>query len=181
VSKQIDITGDGILGRDFLQRTRAQICYENRTLTLHYAGKVVHKKLCHAGTKENFSNVDQTVSGITLQPRSETIVRLPVVRGTVGSEGSLEKTELIPGVYMAESLVRITDGRVFTSILNTREERLELARPTVRLSEVVRGDVVGDPSGDGAAPCESREESTSEATNGLLKPRGKGITAKNLF
>jgi hypothetical protein len=44
VSKQIYIR-DGILGRDFLQRTRAQTCYENRTLTLHYAGAVVHKNL----------------------------------------------------------------------------------------------------------------------------------------
>jgi hypothetical protein len=55
------------------------------------------------------------------------------VRGTAGSEGLLGKTELIPGVYMAQSLVRVNDGHVFISVLNTREEQLELARPTVRL------------------------------------------------
>jgi len=34
VNKQVDIPCDGILGRDFLQRTRAKVCYESRTVTL---------------------------------------------------------------------------------------------------------------------------------------------------
>jgi hypothetical protein len=34
VNKQVDIPCDGILGRDFLQRTRATICYATRTVML---------------------------------------------------------------------------------------------------------------------------------------------------
>jgi hypothetical protein len=35
VNKQVDISCDGILGRDFLQHARAKICYESRTITLN--------------------------------------------------------------------------------------------------------------------------------------------------
>jgi hypothetical protein len=35
VNKQVDIPCDGILGRDFLQRTRAKIYYDTRTVTLN--------------------------------------------------------------------------------------------------------------------------------------------------
>ena len=35
VSKHVDIPCDGILGREFFQRTRAKICYETRTVTLY--------------------------------------------------------------------------------------------------------------------------------------------------
>jgi hypothetical protein len=35
VNKQVDIPCDGILGRDFLQHTKAKICYESRTVTLN--------------------------------------------------------------------------------------------------------------------------------------------------
>ena len=34
VNKQVDILYDGILGRDFLQRAKARICYETGTVTL---------------------------------------------------------------------------------------------------------------------------------------------------
>jgi hypothetical protein len=35
VNKQLDIPCDGILGRDFLRRTKAVVCYESRTVTLN--------------------------------------------------------------------------------------------------------------------------------------------------
>jgi hypothetical protein len=35
VNKQMDIPCDGILGRDFLQRTRAKVRFESRTVTLN--------------------------------------------------------------------------------------------------------------------------------------------------
>jgi hypothetical protein len=35
VNKQVDIPCDGILGRDFLQCTRAKVCYESQTVTLN--------------------------------------------------------------------------------------------------------------------------------------------------
>ena len=35
VNKQVDRPCDGILGRDFLKRTKANVCYESRTVTLN--------------------------------------------------------------------------------------------------------------------------------------------------
>jgi hypothetical protein len=38
VSKQIDLKGDGILGRDFLKAMRARICYKERVLVFNTRG-----------------------------------------------------------------------------------------------------------------------------------------------
>jgi hypothetical protein len=59
VGKQVDIPCDGILGRDFLQRTRAKVCYESRTVTLNgetckMVGKTKQKHLNQY--EENWSN-----------------------------------------------------------------------------------------------------------------------------
>ena len=41
VSKQVDLLGDGILGRDFLKRMQAKICYQSKTLNFTYAGVTI--------------------------------------------------------------------------------------------------------------------------------------------
>ena len=42
----------------------------------------------------------------------------------------------MPGVYMAESLVKVDNGCVITSIINTAEEEVELIDPVVKLEEL---------------------------------------------
>jgi hypothetical protein len=54
----------------------------------------------------------------------------PRVQGVI-----IEKAELIPGVYMAESLVKVDKGCIITSIINTTEE-VELFDPVVKLEEL---------------------------------------------
>ena len=50
-------------------------------------------------------------------------------------EGIVERAELMPWVYMAESLVSVAKGCVITSI-NTTEEDVELFDPVVKLEEL---------------------------------------------
>jgi len=45
VTKQVDLLGDGILGRDFLKQMQAKLCYQSRTLTFTYAGVTITKSL----------------------------------------------------------------------------------------------------------------------------------------
>jgi hypothetical protein len=40
-------------------------------------------------------------------------------------KGLIERAELFAEVYLAESLVRVDKGHVITSVLNTREEKVE--------------------------------------------------------
>ena len=42
----------------------------------------------------------------------------------------------MPGVYLAESLVTVANGRIITSMLNTREEELEINKPIVKVTEL---------------------------------------------
>jgi hypothetical protein len=45
VSKQVDLLGNGRLGRDFLKQMQAQICYQGRILIFTYAGVTISKPL----------------------------------------------------------------------------------------------------------------------------------------
>jgi len=45
VSMQVDLKGDGILGREFFKSKQARICYKERSLTFRHAGCVMRKKL----------------------------------------------------------------------------------------------------------------------------------------
>jgi hypothetical protein len=47
VSQQVDLKGDGILGRDFLTQVQAQICYKTRSLTFAYQGARIRRVELH--------------------------------------------------------------------------------------------------------------------------------------
>ena len=90
VNKQVEIPRDGILGRDFLQRNRAKICYESRRITLNgETCKMVGKTEQLAARGTNMKKIGQ----IKLPSRTESIVKVPV---TLGSPlvGMTKKCEL---------------------------------------------------------------------------------------
>jgi len=51
-------------------------------------------------------------------------------------EGLRERAELLAGVYLAESLVRVDNGHVITSVLNTREQEVEIPSREVQVIEL---------------------------------------------
>jgi hypothetical protein len=70
-------------------------------------------------------------------------------------EGLVERMELVAGVYLAESLVRVNNGYVITSVLNTREQEVEIFSHGVQVIEMGdndRGEVAR------TRPAEQREE-----------------------
>jgi hypothetical protein len=80
VSDQIDIDGDGILGKNFLQRMQARICYRENILELRGETFNVSKTLLgrdrsgRGGPKER--QVEKIVRTITLPRWSETVVQI---------------------------------------------------------------------------------------------------------
>jgi transposase InsO family protein len=135
VSKQIDLKGDGILGRDFLKAMRARICYRDRVLTFQYKGFLMRKNLTFLPGVEPGIPRSERVNKLTLPARAEVIVQVPVDAGPRVKEGVVEKAEMLPGVYMAESLVKVENGCIITSIINTTAEEVELSDPVVKLEE----------------------------------------------
>jgi len=118
-----DCQYDGILGQDFWTDKRATINYCDRTITM---GEVLI----------NFDNETNKVVNethrLTLKTRTENIVRLPTKsRG----HGIISKREIVPGVYLAESLTREVDGFCVTSIVNTLGEDVIIDPPYVELEE----------------------------------------------
>jgi len=72
---------------------------------------------------------------ITLPPRAESIVRVPVTPESP-NVGMTAKYELQEGVYMAAALTKVVNGYALTSILNTNEVETDIFEPTVHLDEV---------------------------------------------
>jgi len=68
---------------------------------------------------EQRTSTDRRVKKLTLPARTELIVLVPVDAEPRVQEGIVERAELMPGVYMAASLVKVSNGCVITSIMNT--------------------------------------------------------------
>jgi len=140
VSQQVDLKEDGILGHDFFKVMQAHICYRERLLTFQYEGITVHKKLGHLLGSGSETPQDRRVDRLTLPAISETIVQLPVNVESRVREGLVERSEIITGVYLAESLVKVNNGHIITSILNAREKEVEIPNPEVQLIELEDND-----------------------------------------
>jgi len=82
------------------------------------------------------------VGKLTLSARTELIVQLPVSAGLRIGEGLVEKAEIAAEVYLAESLVKVNNGHIITSILNTREQDVEVPNPVVKVVQLRDRDVV---------------------------------------
>ena len=59
--------------------------------------------------------------------------------GSTTAEGLVDRKELLPGVYLAGSLVKIVNGCVITSVLNTTEKEVNMPEPVVMVTELKIG------------------------------------------
>lgn len=89
VSNQVDVVGDGILGRDFFKHTQAEICYASGTLTFCYNRTNVVKPLRDCNMQDELQDSET----LRLNPRYETLVKLQVGEGTTVTEGLVENQE----------------------------------------------------------------------------------------
>ncbi|XP_023705571.2 uncharacterized protein LOC111863458 [Cryptotermes secundus] len=130
--KQIDIPCDGILGRDFFQNAKAQICYDIQCIKLNEEMiKMVNANQTEIAKTEKMRETRNMI----LPRRLECVVKLPVKQGSP-LVGILDKCEIQEGVFMAGSLTKVIHGYGITSILNTNDEEAEIQEPLVELNEV---------------------------------------------
>jgi len=119
-----DCQYDGILSQEFWKNKRATINYCDRRVAM---GEVLI----------NFDNETNKIVNethrLTLKTRTESITRLPTKSK---GHGIISKREIIPGVYLAESLTREVNGYCITSIVNTLGEDVIIDPPHVELVEV---------------------------------------------
>jgi hypothetical protein len=57
-------------------------------------------------------------------------------------EDLVERAEIAAGVYLAERLVKVNNGHIITSILNNREQDVELPNPVIKVVELRDRDMV---------------------------------------
>ena len=99
-----------------------------------YTGRILlkGKELGHPPWSNRKDFPDRSLDRLTLPPRPEVIVKLPVTEESLTKEGLVERTELLE----AESLVRVDHGYVITSVLDTREQKVEIPTREVQVIEL---------------------------------------------
>ena len=114
--KSLNIRYDGINGTDFFEAYNITICY--RTKTLKYKNKTIPFESYEG--KGNSINKSEKLE-IAIPARSTKIVKIPVSENSP-KEGILEKCELRPGVFLAETLTTVNDNICISSVINTNEK-----------------------------------------------------------
>jgi hypothetical protein len=120
--------------------------------------------------------IKQPQSQENYPPQAIQIVILPVAVGTFTEEELLEK-EVLEGVYkyMAGSLTKVVDGHVLTSILNTREDEIEIEKPVAELKEIL--EVAISPTDMKVKSGKCRDEEVLEELSTSI-PKGGSPSAK---
>jgi hypothetical protein len=73
-------------------------------------------------------------------------VSLPAETGSTTAEGLVKQKELLQGVYLAGSLVKVVNRCVITSVSNTTEKEVNMPEHIVMVTEVdTRDPLVSDP------------------------------------
>jgi len=111
---------------------KAKLCYESRTVTLSgeiclMIGKTKQLELREPKVRK--------IGQIKLLPRTESIVKVPVMPGSP-LVGMTNKCKIQKGVIIAASLTKVVDGYAITSILNTDDMEVTVQEPLVELDEV---------------------------------------------
>jgi len=127
----------------------------------------MRKKLISLPELEREAHQGVGVCKLTFPGRTEIIVRLQVSVGWRIGEGLIEMAEIAPGVYLANSLVKVNNGHVITSILNIREQDVEVPNPAVKVVKLRNHDV-----GETVLMGVTKRE---KSRDGPRQSRGKGI------
>ena len=109
VGNEFGIQHDGILGRDF---------FEDKQSIINYCDQQVIMGDCVVIFDPKPDKVNRENCKIALKTRSENSVKLSTK--SLG-HGLISKRELIPGVYLAESLTEASNWKCITCIINTLE------------------------------------------------------------
>jgi hypothetical protein len=97
----IRIPYDGILGQDFFTSKKAQIDIQGREIIMGDVKLEFDDRVRSGGQEKQIT--------VILKPRSETIVKLPASADEL-RVGLISKTELLPGIVMAETLTVVRGG-----------------------------------------------------------------------
>ena len=128
IGDNFDFPYDGILGQDFWKCKRATIDYYKRVITI---GEVV---LDFDDETDDTTDINHI---LTLKSRTESIVQLPTKSKGLAV---ISKSELAPGVYLAEALTEGVNGYCVASVVNTSED------VTVEISPLVLEEIENDDS-----------------------------------
>ena len=127
VSKTLNLKYDGILGNDFFETFKINICYGTKTL------KCGKNTVRFNSVNEN-SILHVTPLKIEIPARCGKFVKLPVINNSP-AQGISEKREIQSGIFLAESLTNVRNNSCITSVINTTEKPVTIELEKINLVE----------------------------------------------
>jgi hypothetical protein len=134
VGEEFILHYDGILGRDF---------WENKKAVIDYCkGEILMEDVIIKFDSKDTDNSAKKTLTVTLKARSENIVRLPT--SSLG-QGWTSRKEILPGIFLAESITKGINGTCITSMINTLESEVTIDALQVdleKLDELIKAEAM---------------------------------------
>jgi hypothetical protein len=125
---KFDTHCDAILGKEFLEERKSVINYCSRQI-------VMDKNVIRFDPK--LGTTEKEPCCLTLKARSQHTINVPTHSEGLGL---LSVEEILPGVYLASSLIRAEIGICTTSVINMNETNMPIALPLVTLDVLYTGE-----------------------------------------
>lgn len=107
---------DGLIGNDYLKNQEATICFKKNQLKINSVPCPI----------PIFHNSNPSNSKVYyLNPRSETIIEVDILNKDI-SQGICPEIRICEGVYLAKALLKVSNNKALTTILNTNEKKVEI-------------------------------------------------------
>lgn len=139
-----NIPFDGLLGNDFLLPGKAEINLNQLNLKINclpVSIKIftdIEQPFINEPQLLPLSNNQIKKEAITLNPQSETFIEVNIVNNI--TEGITPEIKICNGVFIAKAILKVTNKKAITSIVNTTDKAVKINFINLALEEFVEND-----------------------------------------
>lgn len=103
----------------------------------HSQGPLTPNSITNSILDSHVANQNQKhIDELIIKPRSETIVKIEIINSNI-TEGICPKYEILPGVFLCPSIVRVDrNNQALTSVLNTTEQIVKIKLVQINLDSL---------------------------------------------
>lgn len=116
VPANFPIPVDGIIGKDFLKRHRCSVNYDTFNFVIRFRGQAIEVPIIDKSNESKYHRIPA---------RCEIIKQFRLNSG-ITNDRVIDKTEIYPGVFIAQSIVN--PQKCYVQILNTTDNIIEIEK-----------------------------------------------------
>lgn len=132
LASKSNITCDGILGNDFLEKFKVNLNYKDSILEIPNSNSIIKIPL--------LNNIND--NNIILKPRSETLIKVNVLNPEIG-EGIITNTVFQEGVFLSKAITKVDENsNAYATVINTLEKPVLILKAKIILEEIPKDTLI---------------------------------------